>query len=497
MPSSSVVPLASRAPFTPDQVRLNSCATALVSQAIRDVPSAMASVFDALGTVQSVLGSEYVVYAKGGLCLVLAAMAVAKCMGTCEEADQINEFLSAQMSSGVLSPSDVDTTIMKRCQVHKDKPTMLMGIPVEDDANVIYAAKEAIKGLNQALSKNRDFWNALDGIISKAKYPYLEISSYCTDTEVYSCDENGVEDCETTFAKIVSTESQTPPLLRSLNSTLKVVAGFTLVRSKLHMFEEEFMDCEETGVQSGEDDDEQWFDASETAIESGGTKSAVAEILDISWKDGKRYLCDMDMTDLMPLEVELENQTRGHTIFMMTIPALVKDLLFCLMSTPEQKSTKRVLRIALACAIADDALSIAVREYLVSSNKNGIPLEFMEVFDFEQEGNASKKTLFISMINKLEMNLIKQCIDQGTYIRNCMKKSGKPKCLSDGLNIKFSKANTVVSSLDIGQSRKDNKAESIALGGYSRKDMGWSLAASAAAALAVTLASSLAGAVRN
>lgn len=492
MDSSVVVPLSRQPAIDAAQVQRNSCATAHVSRAIREVPSAMASVFHALGTMQKGLKhSEFVVYAKGGLCLVLAAMAVSKCMGECEESMQINAFLSTQMSIGVLSPSDVDTTIMKRCDVQEGDAAMLMGIPDGDDVKVTSAAKLAIVGLNNGLSKNQAFWEALDDILWRARYPFMDRCSESMDTEIYPCDENGAEGGETMFARIVSTKSRTPPLLRSLNSTLKTIAGFTLVRSKLHMFEETFRDCQDPDV-TGEE--ETWFDASEGNSESEVNTNAVAEILDISWKDGEKYGCKMDMGDLMPLQVIVGDSLPHHEIFMMTIPALVKDLLFCLMSTPEQKSTKRVLRMALACAIANDDLSKAVREYL-ESPKDDIPEGFLKVFDFGND--AIKKTTFIKMIKQFPGGEIQAYIAQGTFIQRCMQEANK-NCLNNGLIINFINNDIDVSPLAIGVGSSITGGTSgLPKRGDSGNNLGWSSAASAAAALAVTVASSFAGALRS
>lgn len=474
-----VVPLSNKVTLTPEQVRINSYATTHVSLVMHEVPSALASVFHALGTMQRNIGPSFVVYAKGGLCLVLAAKAVATCLGDCKQSKNIHKFILEQITSGVLSPSDVDTTIMTRCPISNGEPDMLMGVKTQDETILTREAKNTIQGLNKHLYDNKDFWKKLESILCKTTDPSIEISSESMDIDISTCDENGVVGEEITFAKIVSTESKKPPLMRSLNSTLKVVAGFTLVRSKLHMYEEEFLECENTIDQSIGDEKEVWFDAVEKQSDP------VAEILDISWKDGEHYGCDMFISDLMPLKVnDMKNQQLG--IFMMTIPALVKDLLFCLMSTPEQKSTKRILRMALACSIANDDLSNTVREYLSSSNKSNIPDEFNTIFNFNLDINNQKRKLFISMIHGLSTE-ITTYIQQGTYIKQCMNDANNDRCLSEGLIIDFSNNNFSVSPINIGLSK----------GGDMGNNIKWSWVASAAAGIAVTLASSFVGALRR
>lgn len=449
----SVIRLSDQPVIDAEKVQRNSHATAYVSRAIREVPSAMSSVFDALGQLQRNL-EGFVVYAKGGLCLVLAAMAVAHCIGNCKEATEINQFIFDQMSNGVLSPSDVDTTIMKKC----DDGLKLMGISQGKDENeVTFEATHSIQRLNIALSKNTAFWKKLNDLLfSTPRGPHMDVEIDSMDVDISPYDE------EQMFAIMLSKKSETGSLLKSLNTTLKKLAGFTLARSKLHMFEEKFYDCDEEGECV-------WHDALEkpTAENTNERKiNAVAEILDISWKDGS-YGCELDMEDLMPLKLE------NCSIFMMTIPALVKDLLFCLMSTPEQKSTKRVSRLALACAIANDNLSLDVRQYLKRlSPLDTIPKSFDSVYTFDSD---EKRAAFVARIESYSRE-IDDCLAKGALINECMTQN--PECLSNGLVLNFTRGSVEASPISKNPAKSSGGSGGIVT---------W---CSIAAAFTVTVASS-------
>ena len=453
----------------------------LVSKAINDVPTAMLSVFRALGTIQFEMGDEkYVVYAKGGLCLVLAARAVTACIGNCPDKKEIEDFLDEEMMTGVLSPSDVDTTVMERCNGNDEGKLKGIG----GDKVLTAVSQKAIDVLNSALSVNGDFWKALKDIISSAKKSF-EVSPDSRDVNVSLCDKNGRLEKDLVYAKIESHESSVGPLLRSLNSSLQAIAGFTLIRSKLLLYEDCFYDCEENAPvdETADNDGDQFYDAKDFFDAEPPVLNAAAEILDISWKDSN-YGCEMETSDVMQLRVEPSTDA-VHPVYMMTIPAIVRDLLYCLLSNPGQKSTKRVFRLAFACCLSDDDLSKAVKEFLESPTRSLVPEAFKKAYDIQE----TTKPAFLGTINAIPKEQLQRYIDHGNLTYECMNKNNTG-CLSNGLIFDLSGGKP---------SAKPIPVASTGFGGGSgvADATRWGTLLSATAAVTVAVAASFAGALRS